>query len=270
MAKSDIKKTLKEPDEFITFADKAAKWAQTNMKLLTIIGVVLVLIIGAAVGISQYIKSRDAEATTVLGPVVTAYEQFLGGKLDSEATQTMQEALELIASQYGATPAGMQARLIMGDVLYRRGEYKKAAAELGSLSEDTALASELLPLALHGRGQALEAQDLYADAAASYKSAIAAAGPNLAQMYKVDLARVLAAQGDVAGAKAIYEEELKKTTDPTRRQTLTAIMSRLLEQGAPAAATAQATEAATAEATQAATAEPAETEAAPAKPADKK
>ncbi len=262
MAKSDIKKTLKEPDEFITFADKAAKWAQANMKLLTIAGVVLVLIVGAGVGVSQYINSRDAKATEALGPVMIAYEQFLGGKFDSEATQTMQEALELIGSQFGATPAGMQARLVLGDVLYRRGEYKKAADELGSLSEDTALASELLPLALHGRGQALEAQQLYADAAAAYKSAVAAAGPNLAQMYKVDLARVLAAQGDVAGAKAIYEEELKKTTDPARRQTLTAIMSRLVEQNASAAVTAQATQAAATEA--------AATEAAPAKPADKK
>lgn len=247
MAKSDIKKALKEPDEFITFADKAAKWAQANVKLLTIIGVALVIIIGAVVGVSQYTKGRDAEATAALGPVMIAYEQFLGGKLDAEATKTMQEALELIVSQYGATPAGMQSRLILGDVLYRGGEYKKAAAEFTALSEDTALAAELMPLALHGQGQALEAQDLYAEAATAYKSAVAAAGPNLSQMYKIDLARVLAAQGDPAGAKAIYEEELKKTSDPTRRKNLTAIMSRLQEQGPAPTATAAPAETATAE-----------------------
>lgn len=249
MAKSDLKKALKEPDEFISFADKAAKWAQANVKMLTIIGVVIVLVVGAVIGISQYIKGRDSEATTALGPVMKAYEQFLGGSLDTESTKTMQEALELIAKQYGATPAGMQAQLVLGDVLYRSGKFKEAQATLAELADEKDVPAELLPLAIHGQGQAQEAQKLYAEAAKSYKQAIADAGPNLGAMYKIDLARVLAASGDVAGAKAIYEEELKKTTDPARRETLTAIMAKLAEPSAPAAPEATAEVAQTAEAT---------------------
>jgi predicted TPR repeat methyltransferase len=54
----------------------------------------------------------------------------------------------------------------------------------------------------------LEGEKNYPQAAQAYAQAIAVAGPNLGQIYKLDQARVLAAAGDTKAAAKLYQEIL--------------------------------------------------------------
>jgi len=227
MAKDDIRQILKEPDEFITFTDKAVKWARANAKALLIGAAAAVLLIGAGVGLRSYASHRDAQAMDKLGPVMLVYEKYLGGQIDGPALQTMREALGMIADEYSATPAGRQARLALAQTLFNQGEYDQAAQEFAALGQDSSLEAELLPLALHGQAQSQEALGKYDEAQKSYQRAIQAAGPDLAALYALDRARALAAAGDQAGAVALYEKALQGGPDDQSRQTIVAALARL-------------------------------------------
>lgn len=207
-AKVDRKKLLKEPDEFLTFSARAIKWSRENLKVVGAIAIAVVVVLAAVLGIKAYLDYHQRQAAAALAPVMAGYQAVVEGKADQKMMVALAARLKKVTDDYGATPAGLQARLALGDVQLTLGRYSQAVTTFTALTEEPEMVADLAPLAWRGLGQAQEGAKQYQDAAVSYGRAISLAGPNLGRLTKFDQARVLAAAGDKDGAAAIYRKLL--------------------------------------------------------------
>jgi tetratricopeptide (TPR) repeat protein len=213
MAKVSRKKLLKEPDEFLSFSGRALAWSKANLRTLTWAGSALVAVLALVLGIQAYLNHRNAQAAQDLGRIFGAYSAALAGQLEAKQNELVGQALEAVAQEYSATPAGQQARLALGNLYLSTGSYEAAAKTFAILSEEPRLAATLQPLAQLGLGQALEGQKKYPEAAEAYAAAARLAGPNLAAQARLDQARVLEAAGNQAAALGLYRQLLKEPPD---------------------------------------------------------
>ena len=214
MAKVDRKKLLNEPDEFITFSDKAVRWIQENLKVVIVGVAVVTVILAGVIGIRAYIDHREFTAADALAPVMTGYAALLSQDADQAQIKAAEDALAKLVTEYGATTAGMQARLALGSLQAEKGKWQKALDTYTALCDEDDLAADFKPLAYWGKGQALEGLKKYGQAAEAYAEAVRMAGPNQALAFKLDRARVLAAAGQKDEAKALYREVLGRKPDP--------------------------------------------------------
>ena len=228
MAKVDRKKLLNEPDEFITVSDKAVRWIQENLNIV-IIGVVAVaVVLSAVIGTKAYIEHREDTAANTLAPVMSNYADLLNQKADQAKIKQAEDALATLVAEYGATTAGMQARMALGSLQAEKGKWQKALDTYTALCDEEDLAADFKPLAYRGKAQALEGLKKYDQAAEAYAEAAKTAGPNQAMAFKFDQARVLAAAGKKDQAKALYREVLGQKPDP---QTVAAATAQLVALG---------------------------------------
>lgn len=227
MAKIDRKKLLKEPDEFLTLSDRAVRWAKTHARVL-IIGVSsLVAALILVVGIQTYLNHRQAQGAQAFAQAFTYYAETVMGQAEPAQAAAAAKELAQVVGQYGATDAGQQAALALGEVHLRQGQFAEAETVLRELSEEPGLPAALAPLIWRGLGQALEGQKKYAEAAEAYQSAVMAAGPSLAGLFKLDQARALAAAGQASQAQEVYQalavQDQDLTVNQLARQRLVAL-----------------------------------------------
>jgi len=201
MAKVSRKDLLKKPDEFITFSDRAVRWAQENGKTVTLAASAVVLLIAVGLGGRSYLNYRRQAAAQALGSAFGAYQAALEDKAKAPGAIAM---LRRVAQDYGSTASGHQARLALAGLLMHTGKAAEAQTVYQALWDEGELASEMRPLVGRGLGQCLEVQKKYRQAARASYSAAQKAGPNLKAALELDQARALEAAGDKKAASAIY------------------------------------------------------------------
>lgn len=214
MAKINRKKLLKEPDEFLTFSERAVNWGRDNAKIIIGIAAALVLAVGAWVGLGAYFDYRSNQAANALAASFESYAKAVEGKADPAQEKAARESLAKVVEQYGATPAGVQARLALGDMLLEQSKYAEAEKALSDLCEEPDLPAAMLPLAWHGLGLSLEGQKKFGEAASAYQSAMKESGPALRNSFRLDLARVQEAAGDKQAAIQTYREAVAQPPTP--------------------------------------------------------
>lgn len=219
MVKVNRKKLLKEPDEFLTVSGRTVTWAKQNLKLLVVGASALLLAISVTLGIQTYLNHRAGQASQALASVFDDFIACMVGQADAAQVEAAAKGLDQVVDKYGATEAGMQARLALGELWLRQGQADKAEKALSNLSEEPDLPAQLAPLAQAALGRSLERRGKYAEAAEAYASAIKIAGPQQGAIYRLDRARVLEAAGDKSKAEALYRETLQQGKDPLLVQT---------------------------------------------------
>jgi tetratricopeptide (TPR) repeat protein len=210
MAKVKRKQLLKEPDEFLTLSDKIIRWGRDHLKLVITVVSVLVLITAAILGVRGWMRYHAGQGAELLAQVFHLYEKTASGQAEAAEVDQALKGLNQVVNEYGATPAGLQARLALGSLYLGQEKYDLSRTQFAELVEDPDTPKQLLPLALRGLGNGLEAQQKFAEAAQAYQQALAAAGPGLSQLLMLDRARALAASGDKHAATTIYRELLDK------------------------------------------------------------
>lgn len=218
MAKIDRKKLLKEPDEFLTFSDRAVRWGKDHLRALAITGGALVLALALVLGIQAYLNYRQSQGSQALANAFGAYAEAVMGQVEPAQAAEAVKGLEAVVAQYGTTEAGAQASLALGDLHLRLEQYEAAEKVLQTLSDEPSLPSELAPLAWRGLGQAQEGQKKFAEAAEAYQGAQRVAGKRLGDLCQLDRARVLAAAGQTAQAQEILRELAAQSQDMTVSQ----------------------------------------------------
>ena len=213
MAKIDRKKLLKEPDEFLTLSDRAVRLSKLHLRKLMVLASVLAAAVAAILGIQTYLGYRGDQASQAMGQVFMAYAATLSEQATPEQIDQAIKGLSQVVDQYGATDAGMQARLALGDLMLRKGDPERAEQVFSALAEEPDLPAELAPLAQAGAGHSQEARKKYAEAAEAYGAAAKASGPYQAPLYRLDQARVLLAAGQKQQAEGLYRDLLKQTQD---------------------------------------------------------
>ncbi len=176
-------------------SDLAFTWIKEHRE--TLIGA-LVIFCGAAIFsvwlFFHYSERRDAAWSSLFKAQQIGYSGNYG-----EASKM----LDAIETSYRNTSALGFAKLTKGDLLYRQGQFKEAAAEYSAAkaSEDIA------PFALYNCGKALEAAADMAGAQANYKDFLAKYPDHfMAPEAHYSLARAYEMAGSPVEARTAYEK----------------------------------------------------------------
>ncbi len=126
MAKKRVtrKKLLKEPDEFITFSAKMIRFAQENRKYLQWGGGICVIIL-LSISIYNYVLFKNEKtALKMLASAMTGGATIADSLQPDPATR---QNFETLVDAYPKTGAGRIAKLLYADILYKAGDYDRAA-----------------------------------------------------------------------------------------------------------------------------------------------
>jgi predicted negative regulator of RcsB-dependent stress response len=178
-------------------AQNLAEWVQLHSRLLTIVAVVIVLIVG---GGWFYTKSRQVQARNASAMLNDAELALTSGN-----AALAQSNLEKITERYSGTRSADQARLLLAQVYYDKGQYQQGIDGLQRLtgSSDKYLRANAYNLIGAGEEQAGK----YAEAAAAYqKAAQSAVSTTDRDGYLASAGRVLMNAGKTAEAKEIWSK----------------------------------------------------------------
>jgi len=196
------RKELKEPDEFQTFVANAQEFLLKNLTQV-IVSASIVLAAGAlAVGIYYYEIHQDNIAGAAFYSALS--------ELNSKNYKQAEADLEKLAQNNSNREAGRLARFYLGSAYFQDGQLDKARDTLVAYVPDAkddlfaSMAYDDLGVIYEKQGDLKKAQGAYAQAAAI-------AGPEQTRA-QLQLAQVMARQGDKAGAITAYQSFL--TTNP--------------------------------------------------------
>jgi len=220
------RKELKQPDEFQSFVANAQEFLLNNLQQV-IVSASIVLAAGAlAVGIYYYEIHRD----TIAG------DRFYSAisELHQKNYKQAEADFEKLAKDEPEREVGKLARFYLGSAYLQEGQLEKArdalVAYVPNAKDDlfASMAYEDLGVTYEKMGDLKKAQGAYSQAATIR-------GPEQARA-ELQVARILAAQGDKAGAINAYQSFLTSHPFSQDRQT---VIEALAELGAtPAAGTA--------------------------------
>ena len=223
------RKELKQPDEFQSFVANAEQFLLNNL-LQVIVSASIVLAAGAlAVGIYYYEIHRDNIAGDRFYSAI--------GELNQKNYKQAEADFEKFAQDEPGREVGKLARFYLGSAYFQQGQLEKARDALVAYvpyAKDDLFASmayEDLGVIYEKMGDLKKAQGAYAQTAAI-------PGPEQARA-ELEVARLLARQGDKSGAINAYQRFLTAHAFSQERQT---VIEALAELGAtpPAGAAAMA------------------------------
>lgn len=178
-------------------AQNLMDWAELHSRLLTIIAVAVVVVAG---GYWFYTKSHEARAHNAATALRQAELAVGSGNL-----ALAQSDLEKIVDRYSATRSGEQARLLLAEVRYDRGQFADGVATLQPLTkaDDEGLRASAYNLV----GAGYEQQQKYVDAAAAYREAAKIAPFAVDRdQYLANAARALTTGGKLDEAKELWSQ----------------------------------------------------------------
>lgn len=130
MARTRVsRKSLKEPDEFISFSSRLIQQAVVyKTKLLLGAGVLFaVLVVVSATG--YFLNRSENQGSLLLSRLVERYDKALNDEGSEKAYEMLQEEFQAFITDYSGRRCGKFARLAFANYSYRAGKYDEAAAQ---------------------------------------------------------------------------------------------------------------------------------------------
>jgi predicted negative regulator of RcsB-dependent stress response len=223
------RKELKQPDEFQTFVSNAQDFLVNNLQQV-IVSAAIVLAAGAlAVGIYYYEIHRDNVAGDAFFNAIT--------ELNQKKYKQAEDDFDKLAREESGREAGKLARFYLGSAYFQDGQLDKARDALVAYVPD-AKDDLFASMAYDDLGVIYEKQGDLDKAKGAYAQAAAIVGPEQTRA-QLQVAQVMARQGDKAGAIKAYQDFLTANPFGQDRQT---VIEALAELGAapPAGAAAMA------------------------------
>lgn len=120
------KRELETPDEFITFSQQLIGIAAAHKeKLITIVGVIVVLIIGF-VGKQHFSERAENKVSALLGQSMAKYQAIKRKTSPEEAYVGAEKDFQQMLEKYSGSRGGKIARLMFADICYNGGHYDRA------------------------------------------------------------------------------------------------------------------------------------------------
>ena len=192
------RKTLKQPDEFVTTLDTIVEWFDANLWRVVIAAVGLVAVAAILSVASFYSQHRQRLASEQFYRAINA--------LSEKNYQSAAHGFSALARNSSSSPLGRLAELYLATTYLAQDQPSKARDELrGYLAES---GNHLFrQMALTQLGVANEDLRNYREAYAAYREAARLSGPEKARA-QIGAARTLARIGDRQGAIASYQQFL--------------------------------------------------------------
>jgi len=204
------RKELKQPDEFQTFVANAQEFLLSNLQQVIVSAAIVLALGGLAVGIYYYEIHQDN----------IAGDQFYTaiGELNQKHYKQAAADFQKLADEQSRREVGRLSRFYLGSAYFQDGQYEKARDALIAYVPDAkddlfaSLAYEDLGIIYEKQGDLKKAQGAYVQAASIH-------GPQQMRA-ELDVARVLAQQGDKNGAVDAYQRFLTEHPFAAERSTV--------------------------------------------------
>jgi tetratricopeptide (TPR) repeat protein len=222
------KQFLKQPDEFITTAQRIMNFVQQNTRLLySILVITTGLLIMGGIGwlyltdLKQKARALEDKALElyhrpVLGAETPKTPAAVGFSNEEERYHAALPQFQQLVDEYGWTKSAQRALLYIGDCYYGLGEYDKAKQVYEKyLAEypDDKLMGYLLWQSL---GYTCEAQDKLDEAIGYYRQALNQEAPAAKFQLYLDIARCYELKQDWQQALATYKEAVSTFAENPR------------------------------------------------------
>lgn len=163
-----VKIRVKKQDDLITTYENAVLWYQTNKKLLTNVGIALVVVIAGGWFYLNNQHQNNDKAALEFAKVFSYYDNGQYQLAVNGIPERNVRGLQAIVNDYGSTGFGNLARFYLANCYFNLGEYDKALAEFEDADVDTPL---LEASRLAGIAACYEVKGNYPDAAKSFEKA---------------------------------------------------------------------------------------------------
>lgn len=207
MAKDRVtrKQLLKEPDEFISTANRLIGWARENIRMLCVVGGAI--LVGAALFsvFSYYRQVRADAAETRLGAALTKYQTSMEGKDPAVALDAVREDFEAMFASYGSTPAGRLGGVIYGNICAAAKSYDDAIAQYNKALAYFGKESSLGDVILNGLAASYQQKGDYNQAISYYKQMAEGTGTVLKDAALFNLGRLYGQLGQTEESRKTYE-----------------------------------------------------------------
>lgn len=197
------KTKVKHQDDLITTYENALSWYQTNKKLLSNVGIALVVIIAGGWFYLNNQRQDDEKAALEFAKVFSYYDNGQYQLAMNGLPEKNVRGLVSIVNDYGSTHNGNIARFYLANCYYNTGEYDKALEQY----QDADMPSDLLEASrLAGIAACYEVQGNFSEAAKYFERAgrVSSTDPNTAENL-AHAARNYARSGNTQQAIELYK-----------------------------------------------------------------
>lgn len=175
--------------------DSLVTWLEINSKQLMYASIGLLVVAG---GFWFYRQSSRKQAESASMALTEAQSAMAASNLP-----LAQSDLAKLIQRYGDTNAGTQARVLLAQVYYEKGQYQEGIVELKPVTDAKDAYTAATALNLTGAGE--EQSGKFVDAAATYQKAAAKAPYKIDHdVYMASAARALTTAGKLDEAKQIW------------------------------------------------------------------
>jgi tetratricopeptide (TPR) repeat protein len=235
VAEKISRKKLREPDEFVTFTQRALGWLYDNRTMLIAAGLIVIAVILGFFGWRWYVEEATLEASSAFvdardildAPVAKSADPSEAGTSQADGSYPSEQdklraalaALDQVQQNYGSSQTASLAAYFIGESHWRLGEYDQAIAAFERYLESEGADGELAAFAVEGIAASLENKGEYAQAKKHYQRLTEPPFENQRARALYHLARMEQALGDEQAAAGKFRELLDEFPQtPFRRE----------------------------------------------------
>jgi tetratricopeptide (TPR) repeat protein len=169
--KKITKKRLKEPDEFITFAEKIILFLRDHLKKIGAGGIILFILLLSGVIFQRWESKKEEEANQAFSLAVEIYQRASSPYREA-STVEYKNALEKfneVIHKFPRTSSGKFSLLYKGNIYLRLDEFEEAIKTYSSSLKTMGKVNIYRVFALEGLGYAYEGKKDYEKALSAYQ-----------------------------------------------------------------------------------------------------
>jgi len=211
------RKELKQPDEFQVFIANAEEFLRNNLRQVVVSASIVFAAGALAVGLYYYEIHRDAVAGDRFYNAIS--------ELNKKQYQQAEADFEKLANEESSREVGRLSRFYLGSAYFQDGKLDKARDALVAYVPD-AKDDLFASMAYEDLGVIYEKQGDLKKAQGAYEQAATIVGPQQMRA-QLDVARVMAKQGNKAGAIEAYQRYLTANPFSQNRQDVIEALAQL-------------------------------------------
>ena len=200
------KRTLNQPDEFVTVSSKILKFvAERKVAVGSILGIIAA--VGIIIAVTCFFLNRaENKAFAMLNNAVMKYKASLNDKGTAEALKDVNEDFQHILDKYSQRRGGKLTGVVFANICFDAGEFDRSISLYEKAMENFADQPAIKNLVLNGLGYAHEAENEYETAAGYFEMIASASNPVMKSDAFFNLGRLYGLTGDMDKSRAAYEK----------------------------------------------------------------
>jgi tetratricopeptide (TPR) repeat protein len=165
------KKKLKEPDEFISLAEKAYLFITRYLKPIVTGGIILLVLVLAFLFFQRWEKKNEVDADQKFSLAVQLYQRVSSPYREGSPAEykNLLEKFDEVLSKFPRTSSGKLSLLYEGNIHLRLGEFEEAIKEYQAFLQKAGKEKLYRLLAMEGMGYAYEGMKDYEKALHAYQ-----------------------------------------------------------------------------------------------------